>query len=111
LREGWNVYADAAWARLTVDVETETVAITPFIDPSPPANPAIPPAPIFLRSEPFLASEKVTVNGYRVGAGTEANLTDDLYAMARYRFTFYDEDDAGAETEQFEILTGVGLRF
>ncbi|RFB01745.1 hypothetical protein DX908_15875 [Parvularcula marina] len=104
VREGWNVFADGAWTKLTVNVDSETVAITPFLDP-------ISGQTTLIESEPLLASSTETATGWRIGAGTEAHLTDRLYTTAKYRFTFYDEDEAGADTEQFEILTGVGLRF
>lgn len=95
----WNVYALAAWTRLSVDFEAETVAVTPVIG-----------GPLLV-SEPLIQHIETTADGWRIGAGTEANLTDNLYAKAEYRHSFYDEDEAGEDTERFQVLTGVGLRF
>ena len=99
LTKDWNVYSSVAWNRLNVDVDSQTVAISPVIGGGT------------VVSDPFIEDLDVTADGWRIGAGTEANLTDALYAKAEYRQTFYDEDDAGADTERYQLITGIGLRF
>lgn len=97
LTENWNVYGDIAWTELTVDVDLSTTPLSIGGNSS---------------SETTVFSETTeNISGFRWGLGTETNLTRDIYAGARFRTTFYPEEEVGGDTEQFEVLTGVGLRF
>lgn len=99
LTDSWNVYGSAAWSRLDVDLSSETVVITPLLG----GGTAI--------SDPLIEDRGTTADGLRLGAGTEATLAGGIYAKAEYRYTTYDEDEAGADSDRSQIVTGVGLRF
>lgn len=50
-----------------------------------------------------------TVDGWRVGAGTEVKLGGNVYAKAEYRYSKYDSD--GIDANRHQIVGGVGIRF
>nr|AGU10046.1 Outer membrane protein beta-barrel domain [uncultured organism] len=52
-----------------------------------------------------------TVDGWRLGAGTEVKLNDKVYLKGEYRFSKYDSDSAGVDAERHQVVGGVGIRF
>ena len=52
-----------------------------------------------------------TVDGWRLGAGTEVKLNDKVYLKGEYRFSKYDSDSAGVNAERHQVVGGVGIRF
>jgi outer membrane immunogenic protein len=52
-----------------------------------------------------------TVDGWRLGAGTEVKLNDKVYLKGEYRFSKYNSDSAGVDAERHQVVGGVGIRF
>jgi len=52
---------------------------------------------------------KDNFDGFRLGAGTEVNLSRNLYASAEYRFSQYDFEVFNDDIQS--VLVGVGVRF
>ena len=52
-----------------------------------------------------------TVDGWRLGAGTEVMMNDMVYLKGEYRFSKYDSDSAGVNAERHQVVGGVGIRF
>lgn len=52
-----------------------------------------------------------TVDGWRLGAGTEVKLTDRVYGKAEYRYSKYDDDNAGVDAKRHQLVAGLGVRF
>jgi outer membrane immunogenic protein len=55
--------------------------------------------------------EHDTVDGWRLGAGTEVKLGGKVYLKGEYRFSKYDSDSAGVDAERHQVVGGVGIRF
>ena len=64
----------------------------------------------------------IDLDGYRVGAGVEFALSNNLYAKAEYRYSNYQEGEveapSGLESDRFDVdvdrhqgVVGIGLRF
>ncbi len=49
--------------------------------------------------------------GWRVGAGAELKLNDKVYLKGEYRYSKYDDSDAGIDAKRHQVLGGVGVRF
>ncbi|MDF2382983.1 porin family protein [Nostoc ellipsosporum NOK] len=50
-------------------------------------------------------------DGWRLGAGAEVKLNDKVYLKGEYRYSKYNNDDAGIDAKRHQVLAGVGVRF
>ncbi|NWM24984.1 porin family protein, partial [Escherichia coli] len=46
-----------------------------------------------------------------LGAGAEVKLTDKVYVKGEYRYSKYNDDNAGIDAKRHQVLAGVGVRF
>lgn len=52
------------------------------------------------------------LDGYRVGAGVEYNVTPQAYVKAEYRYSHYGKaDDYNIDANRNQVLAGIGYRF
>jgi outer membrane immunogenic protein len=51
------------------------------------------------------------VDGWRAGAGAEFKLNDKMYVKGEYRYSQYEDDDAGINAKRHQVVGGVGIRF
>jgi outer membrane immunogenic protein len=50
-------------------------------------------------------------DGWRLGAGAEVKLNDKVYLKGEYRYSKYDNEDAGIDAKRHQVVGGVGVRF
>jgi outer membrane immunogenic protein len=56
--------------------------------------------------------DHANLDGYRVGAGVEYNVTPRAYVKAEYRYSHYGQaDDYDIDANRNQVLAGVGYRF
>jgi outer membrane immunogenic protein len=56
--------------------------------------------------------DHTNLDGYRVGAGVEYNVTPRAYVKAEYRYSHYGQaDDYDIDANRNQVLAGVGYRF
>jgi outer membrane immunogenic protein len=56
--------------------------------------------------------DHANLDGYRVGAGIEYNVTPKAYVKAEYRYSHYGQaDDYDIDANRNQVLAGVGYRF
>lgn len=51
------------------------------------------------------------LGGWRLGAGAEFKLTNQVFAKAEYRYSNYGSQANGVDPERHQIVTGIGVRF
>lgn len=52
------------------------------------------------------------LDGYRLGAGIELNITPSAYVKGEYRYSHYGEiDDVEVDLDRHQLMAGVGIRF
>jgi len=56
-------------------------------------------------------TERDNVDGWRLGAGAEVKLNDKVYLKGEYRYSKYDNEDAGVDAKRHQVIGGVGIRF
>ncbi|OAN63500.1 outer membrane protein [Sphingomonas sp. TDK1] len=55
--------------------------------------------------------ERDNLGGWRLGAGAEFKLTNQVFAKAEYRYSNYGSQTNGVDPERHQIITGLGVRF
>jgi outer membrane immunogenic protein len=56
--------------------------------------------------------DDVNLDGFRVGAGLEYNLTPSAYVKGEYRYSHYGKIDGyDTDLDRHQLLAGVGIRF
>ncbi|NJR77582.1 outer membrane protein [Sphingomonas corticis] len=57
-------------------------------------------------------TDKSDLDGYRVGAGLEYNITPSAYVKGEYRYSHYgDLDGIDIDLDRHQLMAGVGIRF
>lgn len=56
--------------------------------------------------------DKETLDGWRLGAGAEVNLSGNVYVKGEYRYSNYTEASGGSiDLDRHQVVGGVGIRF
>lgn len=56
--------------------------------------------------------DHANMDGYRLGAGIEYNMTPSTYVKGEYRYSHYGSvDDFDIDTDRHQLMAGVGIRF
>ena len=57
-------------------------------------------------------TDKSDLDGYRVGAGLEYNITPSAYVKGEYRYSHYgDLDGIDIDLDRHQLMAGFGFRF
>lgn len=57
-------------------------------------------------------SDKANLDGFRVGAGLEYNISPSAFVKGEYRYSHYSKlDDFDIDTDRHQLMAGLGFRF